>query len=111
MDLGGAEIFGIIFSSSAVGIVVTALLNRRKNKAEIESIVVDTYKDIVNDLRGEISRMKDQIQTLQSKELLYIENSNLLLKDKMELSNRVLHLEKENRDLLNEIKILKGKIK
>ena len=68
----------------------------------IESLVVNNYREIVDDLRQEITRMKDRISDVEKKERLYIEQSNLLIKDKQELSIRILQLEKDNKYLFEE---------
>lgn len=111
MNLDTIELLGLVLGSSTVTVIVTSFFNRNKTKAEIESIVVDTYKDMVSDLRSELTRIKLQIVELNNKEMLYIENSNLLLKDKTELSKRISVLESENKELVKENVEFKSQIK
>jgi hypothetical protein len=58
----------------------------------------------------ELDRTIQRIDDLEKKEALFIQNSNLLLKDKLELTGRVLKLETDNRLLHAENKKLKEKI-
>lgn len=100
-----AEVLKIVFillGSTVLTALINAWFNRKKTNAEIESLVVNNYREIVDDLRQEIVRMKDRISDVEKKERLYIEQSNLLIKDKQELSIRILQLEKDNKYLFEE---------
>lgn len=104
------EILFLILGSSAISVIINNLFLRKKTNVEIESIIVKNYKDIVSDLKSELERIKIQVDDLSRKEQLYIENSNLLLRDKVELSKRVSQLEKDNVYLHEENRKLKQHI-
>lgn len=96
------NILGIILGSSVFTAVITFFLSRRKNNAEIDHIIITNYSAIVEDLRSEITRMKERLSEVEAKEKLYIEQSNLLIRDKQDLSLRIFQLEKDNKYLFEE---------
>jgi len=99
-----------VLSSSVITALINYYFSRRKTDTEIESLVVKNFEIIVERLTKEVDRNSLQIAQLEAKEKLYIENSNLLMKDKIELSNRVLKLEQGNRELHEENKNLKKQV-
>jgi len=101
------QILALLSGSSILVAFVNALFNRRKISAEIETHVVKNYKDIVIDLRDELKRLQERVDQMQAKESLYIEQANLLIKDKSELALRVFQLEKDNKYLHSENQKLK----
>lgn len=101
------EILALVLGSSAIAALVNAWFNRKKVAAEVETMVVSNYQKIVEDLQDEIKRLKLRVDEMDSREKLYIEQANLLLKENHELSLRVFQLEKDNKYLHEENQKLK----
>ena len=104
------ELIGVMLGSSTITGVVMILVNRKKIKAETEDLVATTYQKLVQDLRKQIDLMAKDLEDLKGRERLYLENSNLMLKAKDELKNRVRKLEERERELLTEIKRLRAEL-
>lgn len=107
------EVLGVavgLLGGSGVTSVITFILNRNKNKAETESVVVKMYNSLAQDMREELKRMRDEIDALRKKEILYLEQSNMLMKDKDLMRERVRKLEEINNSLKEERKQLHEEI-
>jgi|688.fasta_scaffold567167_1 hypothetical protein len=97
----------IATSCAIAGALINSFFGKKKQNAEIEGMIVTNYQKILEDLRLEVGRLRDRIGEVEAKELLYMEQSNLLLRDKQELSIRILQLEKDNKYLFEENQKLK----
>jgi len=109
MTIGISETIALI-SCGGVGTLISYLFNRRKNKGELESIIYANYELIITRLGKEVDRNSEKLLQMEAREKLFIENTNLLMKDKMELSGRVLKLEESNKILHSENMSLKKSI-
>lgn len=93
------ESVGIDFVLSGVGssimaIVVTHILNKRRNQTEIESLVVNQYKSLVDDLREEVTSLRNRMDTYSARE--------------ERLNEEISTLRRENKELRAELEKLKN---
>lgn len=107
MGVSDISIIIAVLSSSVITALINYYFSRKKSDTEVESMAIKNFETIVERLTKEVDRNTHQIALMEAKEKIYIENSNLLMKDKIELSNRVLKLEQGNRELHEENKSLK----
>lgn len=74
-----------ILGSSIMAVIVTHILGRKKAQVEIESLIVNEYKNLVDDLREEVSSLRARMDTYSQRE--------------ERLNVEIAALRKENKDL------------
>lgn len=104
----------IIVTSILGSSVITAAVNKiksesdkAKTKAEIESIVAATYKDMIKSLREEIDRLEGQVKRMYERETNYLLQNASLVSDKQDLLSRIQIMEKDWRDSVRKAESLK----
>ena len=63
------HIISVILGSAAFGSLITVLANRSKNKAETTNLIIEGYKELLDDLRIAVAHQGDQIKNMQGREL------------------------------------------
>lgn len=66
-----AIVSGVV-GSSALGLVVTAIVNRKKNQAELQDIIGKVYGELIDDCRAQLKYHSEQLLLVQKKETEYL---------------------------------------
>lgn len=112
-----AIIIGSMLSSTLFVEILKNFFNKRQKSLEEkqkelanEHLIISTYDKIVEGLRKEVDRLKEDIEDLRRREATYNENQNLWIKNNMELQRRIDHLQQINKAQSEEIIKLKSKL-
>ena len=82
----------VLFTSPIITSVVMYFLNRRKTDAEIDGIIGNSYKELLEAYKEERSILTKEMETLRKQQTVYMENSNEFLKSKRELERKIEEL-------------------
>ena len=90
------QIISVVLGSASIGALITAGANMGKNKAETNNLVIEGYKELLDDLRITVQHQGEQIKTMQGREL--------------ELLKIITNQQQTERDLRAQIKALEIKL-
>lgn len=103
-------VLGAVLSSTVVAELIKGMFNSRKNGLEADHVIVQMYDKLLEDLRAEVGRMKDEIKELRAKETAYMENQNIWLSRNNDLMRRIEDMEKINREQSQKIQELEKEL-
>jgi len=80
--------------SSILAVVVAHILNRKKQQTEIESLVVNQYKSLVDGLQDEVNSLRSRMDTYSAREERLYEEISVLRRENKELRAELEKLKK-----------------
>lgn len=87
------EIIAMVIGSGTTGSLITAFVNKSKNKADAQSIIGQAYGNLIDELRQSISFQGEQIKGLQEREVQYLKIINAHQDVERELRHQIKTLE------------------
>lgn len=76
--------------------IVTFLLYRSKNKAEVDNIIGKSYYDLLNAYKDDREMMSKEMETLRVQQIKYMENSTELIKQNSVLGKEIKQLQRDH---------------
>ena len=93
------EVFAMVIGSGTTGGLITAFVNKGRNKAETQTIIGQAYGSLIDELRQSISFQGEQIKALQDREVQYLKiiNGHQEIERELRLQIRELETKLANR--------------
>lgn len=82
-----------VIASGAISTMITLVFSRTKVNAETESVKIQTYSKMLEDLRKQMEFISTQVENLQKKEVEYLRIIGNHQKTERELRSRIKELE------------------
>lgn len=103
MNNGLFDLITLVIGSGATGSVITAFVNKGRNKAEAQNIIGQAYGDLIDELRQSINFQGEQIKALQDREIQYLKIINGHQETERELRGQIKALETKLAKRINKL--------